>query len=127
MATLNRAFIKSNLKALASQVGGEDRLNKLSAETIITIGAHFDDVLAIALDKWVIEILDMDITVGYEVYDPHYELWYNEDASLGLVAQAWGTTERDITFLWLVPFGTYAYLCYRTLDGDDRTLILVRF
>ena len=127
MAKTTKEFLKNNLTALASQVGGQDKLLQLPTDTVIAIAAHFDDSIAITIEKWLIEIVDMNIALGYEVYDKDYELLYNEDESLGLSDSIWGTTERDILLLWTLEFGQYVYLCYKTLDNIERVIILIKF
>ena len=128
MATIPKEFIKANMKGLASQLGGFNEIFNLPADTIISALAHSDDVLAITRDDWVIEIADMDTTIGYEVYNKDYDLLYNEAADLGLANQAWGTTERDIYILWVLGFGEYIYLTYQVEDEDtQRVLMLVKF
>lgn len=123
-----RDLVSSTLKALTSQVGSADKVLKLPSDTIITAIAHTDDVLGINIDSWVIEISNMDLNYGYEVYNRDYELLYNETADLGLANRAWGTTDRDIYLLWVLKYGEYVYLTYRlTGDTEVRTLMLIKF
>ena len=127
MAPTKKQFLKDNLVSLGSQVGGQAAVSKLPVNTIIKAAAFFDDVLAITIEAWAIDLVDMDIDIGYEVYNKDFELQYAADSSSGLVETAWGTLVDDITILWNLEFGQYIYLCYRVEDGSDRTLMLIKF
>lgn len=119
--------ITSSLGGLINQVGSVDKVNKLPQTTLFTAINFAEDKLAIQLLNWAIELPDMDIAVGYEVYDRNYTLLYNEDSSLELTTAGWGSTPLDIYLLFIMEVGEFVWLAYRKLDGTDRVVMLIKF
>ena len=76
-------LIDTYLKPLCQQAGGAHKVYALPVRTVDVALAHPDDLIAINKQNWVVELPDMLVADGYEVYNDRMELLYNEDESLG--------------------------------------------
>lgn len=122
-------LIDTYLAPLCQQAGGAFRVYALPVRTVDTALSHTDDLIAINRQSWVVELPDLDIVEGYEVYNDRMELLYNEAEDLGLTQQAWGTTERDVYVTFTTLVGDFFYVTYKIKDTEDeyRTLMLIKF
>jgi hypothetical protein len=121
-------LVERYLKPLSQQAGGSTVLLSLPLRTINVALAHTDDILAISLANWTIELTDLDPEEGYEVYDGRYELLYNENESLGLLTNVWGTTERDVYMVLTTEPGDFFFVTYRVKNSSEeyRTLLFIK-
>jgi hypothetical protein len=108
-----------------AQVGDANLLDALPAPTLYRALAHTDDVLFVRVSDPFLELPDLDLEAGYQLYDEAFTLLGAHSATTGLTEPVWGYGEVDWFFLLSYTFGYYAYLYYTNTEGETRTLMLV--
>lgn len=113
------------LQRLITQLGDANLLDALPAPTLHRILAHTDDVVFVKVSEPLVELPDLDLEAGYQVYDAEFQLLSDHTAADGLEERVWGLAEGDWVFLLDYAFGDYAYLTYTGVTGEVRTVLLV--
>lgn len=115
---------QSRLASFTHQAGGANKVMGLPLSTFFEMTAHPDESLPISLDRWVIEINDLDLDTGYEVFSDQHELLY---AVTEPEDRYWGLAEGDAVVAYGLSPGAYVYLVYTPVGAaEPRTLLLVK-
>lgn len=115
-------LLATKLAPLALQAGGKAKLLGLPMNVFIRAAAHHDDILFIGLSRWVLDLPELDLTLGYSVYDEHHTLLYAETT---LASAEWGRTAADVALVYGLAPGTFVYLSYPVRSTVDRQRILM--
>lgn len=114
-----------NLQHLITQLGDANLVDALPAPTLYRMLAHTDDVVFVKVSEPLVELPDLDLAQGYQLYDATFQLLSEHKAADGLEERLWGLAEGDWFYLLQYAFGDYAYLYYTSAVGEQRTIMLV--